>query len=521
MEWDAIVIGSGIGGLTAAAALARCDKRVLVLEQHFVLGGMTQTFERQGFRFATGLHYIGGVGPQPGGAGSFGRLLGWLGDGTLKFAPLPTHFDTVRLSDPAQPGGEFSFSFGAPESDNIARLKALFPDEAEALDRYAQDFKQATRAARQMFALHGLPKPVGTVVGWIKGGGMRDAAQRTLAQALADIRNPTLRQLLAARGGDYGLPPAEAPLMLHAAVMGSYTHGAWYPEGGPQRFAESLGATVRAAGGELRTSAAVAGIEMERGKACGVRLQPRVRSSAPQPSSRPWAPPTPPALCRATPHRAGRQRSPPSSPAAPTWRCSWASRATSAAPASTARTTGSMKLRPGPTRWTGTDPTETDAPSVFVSFGSVNDPAHSGGFTAELLAPCGWEVFERWKDSHLGARPEDYEATKSWIEQRLLAQFKRLFPALAERVVFHELATPLSHAAYANAPARRDVRPAHDGRAPARPRPACAHPCARPVPGRAGRGQHGHPGRGHGRLHGGGVDRAEAVEADVALRPAP
>ena len=38
MDWDAIVIGSGIGGLTAAAALARCDQRVLVLEQHFTLG---------------------------------------------------------------------------------------------------------------------------------------------------------------------------------------------------------------------------------------------------------------------------------------------------------------------------------------------------------------------------------------------------------------------------------------------------------------------------------------------------
>jgi all-trans-retinol 13,14-reductase len=106
----------------------------------------------------------------------------------------------------------------------------------------------------------------------------------------------------------------------------------------------------------------------------------------------------------------------------------------------------------GPDALDWNDPTDTDAPSVFVSFGSVNDPAHSGGFTAELLAPCGWEVFERWKDSRLGERPEDYEATKSWIEDRLLAQFKRLFPALADRIVFHELATPLSHAAYANAP---------------------------------------------------------------------
>ncbi len=451
MEWDAIVIGSGIGGLTAAAALARCDKRVLVLEQHFVLGGMTQTFERQGFRFATGLHYIGGVGPQPGGAGSFGRLLGWLGDGTLKFAPLPDHFDTVRLRDATQPGGEFSFTFGAPESDNIARLKALFPEEVDGLDRYARDFKQATRAARQMFALHGLPKPVASIMGWLKGGGMRDAAQRTLAQALADIGNPTLRQLLGARGGDYGLPPAEAPLMLHATVMGSYTHGAWYPVGGPQRFAESLGATVRAAGGELRTSAAVAGIQMERGRACGVRLLSGGIERAPAIVSAMGAPNTAAALPR---------------DAAPGWQAEIGQFKPSGTYVAlflgfegAIRSAGIdganhwiYESPAGPDALDWNDPTETDAPSLFVSFGSVNDPAHTGGFTAELLAPCAWEVFERWKDSHLGARPEDYEATKSWIEQRLLAQFRRLFPALADRVVFHELATPLSHAAYANAP---------------------------------------------------------------------
>jgi all-trans-retinol 13,14-reductase len=46
---DVIVIGSGIGGLACAAALARCDKRVLVLEQHDVAGGFTHTFERQGY----------------------------------------------------------------------------------------------------------------------------------------------------------------------------------------------------------------------------------------------------------------------------------------------------------------------------------------------------------------------------------------------------------------------------------------------------------------------------------------
>ena len=128
MNWDTIVIGSGIGGLTAAAALAREGQRVLVLEQHDILGGMTQTFERQGFHFTTGLHYLTGVTTLDGGEGSLARLLNGLGDGTLRFQRLPAQFDLVRLVRPD--GQETHFAWGAPDGDNWARLKALFPDEA-------------------------------------------------------------------------------------------------------------------------------------------------------------------------------------------------------------------------------------------------------------------------------------------------------------------------------------------------------------------------------------------------------
>ena len=81
--WDTIVLGSGIGGLTAAAALARCGQRVLVLEQHSVAGGLTQTFQRHDWTFATGVHYVSGVGTDPGPDGQFGRMLHWPTDGAL------------------------------------------------------------------------------------------------------------------------------------------------------------------------------------------------------------------------------------------------------------------------------------------------------------------------------------------------------------------------------------------------------------------------------------------------------
>jgi hypothetical protein len=61
-EYDAIVIGSGVGGLTTASLMAQAGKKVLVLEQHYVAGGACHTFKSKGYEFATGIHYVGELG---------------------------------------------------------------------------------------------------------------------------------------------------------------------------------------------------------------------------------------------------------------------------------------------------------------------------------------------------------------------------------------------------------------------------------------------------------------------------
>ena len=60
--YDALVIGSGIGGLTTAALLSELGWRVAVLEQHYTAGGATHSYERNGYEWDVGVHYLGDMG---------------------------------------------------------------------------------------------------------------------------------------------------------------------------------------------------------------------------------------------------------------------------------------------------------------------------------------------------------------------------------------------------------------------------------------------------------------------------
>jgi all-trans-retinol 13,14-reductase len=135
--FDAIVIGSGIGGLACACALTRSGLKVLVLERHSVAGGLTQTFSRAGFTWAVGMHYLGDMGE----GGSARKVLDWLSGGAIRFVPSGPVYDTVHL-----PGG-FEFQFARPQAALVAELKERFPASGTEIDAYFEAVEDAVRAA--------------------------------------------------------------------------------------------------------------------------------------------------------------------------------------------------------------------------------------------------------------------------------------------------------------------------------------------------------------------------------------
>jgi phytoene dehydrogenase-like protein len=124
-SYDAVIIGAGIGGLICANLLAREQLRVLLVEQHYMVGGYCSTFRRKGFTFDAATHFYPLLGNP---ATITGKLLRDLGvtNGWVKMDPVD-HFHF--------PDGS-TFAVPADFDTYLSRLKLEFPHEAESMDRF-------------------------------------------------------------------------------------------------------------------------------------------------------------------------------------------------------------------------------------------------------------------------------------------------------------------------------------------------------------------------------------------------
>jgi all-trans-retinol 13,14-reductase len=134
-NWDAIVIGSGMGGLAAAGFLARVGGyKALVLEKHSERGGQTHVFRRDGASWDVGLHYLGDLQP-----GSFmRRLFDFLSGGALDWNRMTDDFERFVYPD-------FTFAVPSDPKRYAARLIERYPDEADVIFRYFRDIAAVAR----------------------------------------------------------------------------------------------------------------------------------------------------------------------------------------------------------------------------------------------------------------------------------------------------------------------------------------------------------------------------------------
>ena len=155
-KWDVIVIGSGIGGLTAAVLLSVYGgKRVLVLERHYVMGGFTHTFRRPGYEWDVGLHYIGQVQDD---TSSVRRAFDHVTGGKVRWNAMPEVYDRIIVD-----GQTFDLIRGLEQYRE--GMKRDFPSEVRAIDKYIAAVQSSNRAAGLYYAEKAVPELLSRIAG--------------------------------------------------------------------------------------------------------------------------------------------------------------------------------------------------------------------------------------------------------------------------------------------------------------------------------------------------------------------
>lgn len=444
----AVIIGTGAGGLTAAARLARNGYEVTALERGKQFGGFLNPFKRKRFHFDPGVHYVG----QCGAGEMLERVLGAAGvDVGPLFCPMDEDgFDMLRF-----PGFEMRICAGLDAYE--ARLVEAFPADRDDLGRFFALLRLAQRALqkrrpswRELRAVPELRHLTGTF--------------GELLEAM--VRNPRLRSVLAGQSGDIGLPPSRTPAILGVGLVLHFAEGAYFPRGGSGALRDALVAEAERHGATFHRNAEVTQIEVRGGRVTAVhtakgqrfgadvvvsavdpvltygqllpesdvpaRLRRKVRSTEPSVAS----------ICiflglnrDLRDHGLG---------AFNVWDYpSW----------DLDRVYGDIVDGVTPEDW-----------PFFLSPNSLKDDtgtmAPEGASTLEIvtLAPHG--PFARWEGQRSFQRSDGYAEAKRDAADSLLASVERRWPGLVGDVVVEDVATPVTNSHYVNAPAGSIYGPA-------------------------------------------------------------
>ena len=446
-DFDAIVVGSGAGGLSAALRLAQQKVSVLVLEAMPAFGGYINPFVRNGYRFDTGVHYLGKLGH----GGTFRLLLELLElDDQLDFVELdPDGFDRYVFPD-------FELRLCKGKQRYHERLKRLFPHESRAISRY---FNLIDRLLNAFSDPHGPPKNLLDRLRYaFRHPVLIKYHRATYQQMLNHItRNPRLQAALSAHCGNSGLPPDRASAFLCMMLLDHYLDGAYYPKGGSATLRDALVAAIEKNNGILKTRTPVnsirrSGAEFIVSSRSGDTFTAKTVISNVDPLIAFRQLIDPEIIPRAIKKKvAGLQ---------PSGGSFYAFIGTRMDPTAAGLTDANI------IHFEYTDVNRTFAavadrqtsdsfPYYFITSPSLKDPDHryapDGCHTLEIISGLGYDhPFTPWSGTQSRKRGKDYSRLKNQIGMSLVQSAERHIPDLGSNLDFVEFATPLSNEYWVN-----------------------------------------------------------------------
>jgi all-trans-retinol 13,14-reductase len=255
MQYDSIIIGSGLSGLTSALLLARRGQRVLVLEQHAQPAPVVRGFSRDGLYFDSGFHYVGGLGE----SGPFRPLFRHLGlEEKLELFPYAEQgFDRLRIAET-----EETYSLPVGFANIKTELGHRFPGAISCLDRYFDEIEKKWSCFPYL--------DLDTDLADFSQGSVHGESLTTRLHEFS--KYPELQSLLSMHSLLYGVDPTEASTTLNTQVAGSYYHSVHGITGGGQALVNALLELLGEAGAEVRCRAEVVDLLTTSRAVAGVRL---------------------------------------------------------------------------------------------------------------------------------------------------------------------------------------------------------------------------------------------------------
>ncbi|MRR16113.1 MAG: NAD(P)/FAD-dependent oxidoreductase [Deltaproteobacteria bacterium] len=249
-----IVIGSGVGGLSAGILLALLEYHVTVVEKNREPGGLMRSYTRRGIDCPVGVHYVGGLDPsEP--LGKMFRVLG-IDAGSLFYRMSSRDVTDRYIFD------DFVFDLPTGLDAYEKNLREACPADGAALDVLMKNLRGIAGQMLEPSFFLKQTDPFQNVDFF-----------RPMGELLDDLgASARLRAILAVPCQLIGVPLTDCPVIFHHMVVAGYVFSAWRLQDGGAKMADAFAARFTGLGGKLILNASVQGINLAQGKVTGIRL---------------------------------------------------------------------------------------------------------------------------------------------------------------------------------------------------------------------------------------------------------